>query len=86
MCYNLFSRLYASVDLCEPTIERKKYFQKSCEIGCDQYGEIRLWLKNHIFPLTFSPRLKRSTSFTLIPPYGEPYRREVNIPKFYIGG
>ena len=82
MWYNLFSRLYASVDICEPTIGRKQYFQKSCEIGCHRYGEIRLWLKNHIFPVTFRPRYKRSNLYTLMFPYVEPYRREVNVPKF----
>ena len=85
MWYNLFSRLYASVDICEPTIGRKQYFQKSCEIGCDRYDEIRLWLKNHIFSVMFGPQSKWSTLFTLILSSREPYRRKVNVPKFLHG-
>ncbi len=56
MGYNLFSRLYASVQLCEPTIERKQNFQKSREIKCDRNSEIQLWLKNHVFWVTFGCR------------------------------
>ena len=53
---NLFTKLYISVQLCEPTIERKKNFQKSREIRCYENSEIQLWLKNHVFWIKIGSR------------------------------